>query len=327
MLPSTTTLWLRDASEADAIKAQKIGFKKVVSITAGEALPTEVGNHLLVDARNASVEQLPLDHLLKYAADQEAPVIGVHLNEQPTQGEPKWQMNAELRLEEMGEQGACQAALTPAGVVAGHGTPEDLRQWLTNPRGAARGYPLAKPAAGNEKSRKAVFLDRDGVINVDTGYGHRPEDFAFVPGVVEFLRRLQADDWQLVILTNQAGVAKGKFPMQVAEDYHRYITDQLAAEGITILASELCPYHADGSVAAYRAASIFRKPQPGMALKLASAHSLALDQSIMIGDKDSDRLRLPGLTPYIIKGRYPLKLPHYHSFADILAALAEAGLQ
>lgn len=310
--------------------------------------------HLLLDTTRLSLDQLPLAAFAAAAFSEPAlagdflPLEGVRLAGcGPSFGpswSPSWRLSAELTLELAAEvaaqSGFPDATLVSAGLRAVTASSYDqlakeLKSFLEcspkQPEGCVkslRGYPLPSFAEGNSyaDSRPAVFLDRDGIINVDTGYGHRPEDFSFVPGVVEFLKALQADGWPLVIITNQAGVAKGKFSMKVAEDYHSYVVSRLADEGIEILASELCPFHKDGSVEDYRKASILRKPQPGMALRLASRHNLRLEGSVMIGDKDSDRLRLQGMTPYIVQGRYDLdpELSHYTSFADILAAIRAA---
>lgn len=339
----TTTLWLHSRSAALASAASS----EARTTSAASFAAVEVGppsgaiatrRHLAVDLDKIAIDQLPLRHLLSYCSGDGSsacahPIVGLRLERKSASAEG-WQLAADLTIEahqpSVAREGAsCTGTLVPAGFVAFEASsPAEVNEGLallTGPAGAIagkRGYVAALGSAYDER-RKAVLLDRDGVINVDTGYGHRPEDFQWVPGVLPFLRTLQSAGWQLVIVTNQAGVAKGKFPMAVAEDYHRYIVAQLASEGVTILASALCPYHKDGSEAAYRCASIYRKPMPGMALQLAEDHRLALQDSIMIGDKDSDRLRLPGLRPFIIQGRYPLseQQPHYQNFAEILAAL------
>lgn len=339
---AATSLWLvssqrafvsaqrMDKAERDAAKAW--GFGQICDYKPGEALATaQTGQHLVIDLSlwpdpAKVLAMLPLDHLLPYAFRAASPLVGLRYDPHRS----SMQMNADLTIAAHDDGGACPAGLVPAGIAAIRAEgPAELQAALAlvqSPKlglkAKVRGYPLAL-AGPYDPSRKAIFLDRDGVINVDSGYGHKPEDFQFVPGAVEFLQQRQAEGWRLVILTNQAGVAKGKFSLAVAEDYHRYIVGRLKAEGVAILASALCPYHQEGSVAAYRGASILRKPQPGMALSLASEQRLALPHSIMIGDKDSDRLRLPGLTPYILKGRYALDaaLPHYDSFAAIAAAL------
>ena len=100
--------------------------------------------------------------------------------------------------------------------------------------------------------RKAAFLDRDGVINEDRSYVHRPEDFVLLPGVLEALRMLQDDDYALVIVSNQSGIARGFY---TALDYQRvvlYMQSLFAAEGIELAGVYHCPHHPQAFVERYR---------------------------------------------------------------------------
>jgi D-glycero-D-manno-heptose 1,7-bisphosphate phosphatase len=136
--------------------------------------------------------------------------------------------------------------------------------------------------------RRAVFLDRDGVINVDRHYLHRVDEFAFVPGTIDALRRLQRGGWALVVVTNQSGIARSYY---TEDDYRRvdaHMRAALAASGVTLDAVEYCPHLPDASVAAYRLACDCRKPAPGMLLRAAAALKLDLPNSVMVGDKGSD---------------------------------------
>lgn len=136
--------------------------------------------------------------------------------------------------------------------------------------------------------RKAAFLDRDGVINVDSGYVGRWEDFCFAPGIFELLNRLMADGYLLVIVTNQSGIARGMF---TEKDYLRLTEkylDALAANGIKIDAVYHCPHHPQGSVAQYSIRCDCRKPAPGMILR--AIRDLGIDpaKSLLIGDSERD---------------------------------------
>ena len=143
--------------------------------------------------------------------------------------------------------------------------------------------------------KKVVFIDRDGTINVDTGYVYKVEELEFVSGVIDFLKELQKYFDGFVIVTNQAGIAKGKFSIDDYINFETYLEEQLRKEGIKILDSFYCPYHRDGIVEKYKKESLLRKPNPGMVLLAAEKHNIDIFNSIMIGDKESDRINLPYL--------------------------------
>jgi D-glycero-D-manno-heptose 1,7-bisphosphate phosphatase len=136
--------------------------------------------------------------------------------------------------------------------------------------------------------RKAVFLDRDGVINLDHGYVYRWEDFQFVPGAIDAMRRLRDDGYALVVVTNQAGVARGYYTEDDVLRLGERIRTHLAEEGIELAAIEYCPHLPEGPVAAYACVCDCRKPAPGMVLRAAARLGLDLPASLMFGDKPSD---------------------------------------
>jgi D-glycero-D-manno-heptose 1,7-bisphosphate phosphatase len=136
--------------------------------------------------------------------------------------------------------------------------------------------------------RKAAFLDRDGVINIDHGYLYRWEDFAFVPGAVDAMRRLQAAGYALVVVTNQSGIARGYYTEDDFNTLSARMREHLAAEGVVIDAIEFCPHLPSGSVPAYARDCDCRKPAPGMVLRAAERLGLDLPASLMLGDKPSD---------------------------------------
>ena len=134
----------------------------------------------------------------------------------------------------------------------------------------------------------AVFLDRDGVINVDHGYTHRIEDFEFVPGSVQALASLQRAGWRLVVVTNQSGIARGLYTNDDYERFTAHMRAQLQAEGVRLDAVFHCPHLPDAAVAEYRLVCNCRKPAPGMLLRAARELSLDLSASVMVGDRLSD---------------------------------------
>jgi D-glycero-D-manno-heptose 1,7-bisphosphate phosphatase len=136
--------------------------------------------------------------------------------------------------------------------------------------------------------RRAAFVDRDGVINVESGFLHRIEQFEFLPGSIAGLARLQAAGYLLVVITNQSGIARGLY---AEEDYLRltaYMQQRLSAAGVHLDAVEHCPHLPDATVARYRVECDCRKPLPGMLLRAAAALNIDLPGSLLVGDRGSD---------------------------------------
>lgn len=137
-------------------------------------------------------------------------------------------------------------------------------------------------------SAKAVFLDRDGTLMVDTGYPSKPEDVRLLPGVDLALKSLRQGGFRIVVITNQSGVARGMFTEHGLAEVHRELRRQLEARGAYIDAIYYCPYHPDGTVAEYTRESDCRKPAPGMLLMAAEEMDLDLVESWMVGDSPRD---------------------------------------
>ena len=135
---------------------------------------------------------------------------------------------------------------------------------------------------------RALFLDRDGVINQEVGYLHRPEDVRWVEGIVPLCRRAQSLDYKLVVVTNQAGIARGYYTSQQFEDLMTWMRAELARDGITLDAVYHCPYHPEHGIGEYKREHEDRKPGPGMLLRAARDLGIDLSQSVMIGDRCSD---------------------------------------
>ena len=137
-------------------------------------------------------------------------------------------------------------------------------------------------------SRPALFLDRDGVINVDRDYVHRSEDVEFIDGIFELVALANGAGYVVAVVTNQAGIGRGYYS---EADFHRlmeWMRARFAQRGARIDAIYFCPYHPEHGVGAYKRESEFRKPGPGMLLQAAKEHDIDLSASIMIGDKPSD---------------------------------------
>lgn len=137
-------------------------------------------------------------------------------------------------------------------------------------------------------TRLAIFLDRDGTLNVDAGFTHRARDLRLLAGVVPGLARLQKLGFQLLITTNQSGVARGYFSESDMHAFNAALLARLHGEGITIVGVYCCPFHPTEGIGPYRCDSPLRKPQPGMLLQAAAEHGVELKSSFAIGDRTSD---------------------------------------
>ncbi len=138
-------------------------------------------------------------------------------------------------------------------------------------------------------SLPAAFLDRDGVLIVDSGYPHRPKDLVLIEGAAAAVRRLNAAGLKVVIVTNQSGVARGLFSEAEMDAFNDLLRRTLAAEGARIDAIYACPYLPDAPVKAYSHPDHpDRKPNPGMILRAIADLDLDPVRSLLIGDKESD---------------------------------------
>jgi D-glycero-D-manno-heptose 1,7-bisphosphate phosphatase len=134
----------------------------------------------------------------------------------------------------------------------------------------------------------ALFIDRDGVINRDEGYTFRVGDFQLLPGVVEILRQFSDAGFSIVVITNQAGIARGYYSEAEFQQITAHMTGVLLCHGIQVAGVYHCPHHPDGTVPELAIACDCRKPAPGMILRAAAEHHLDLRASWIIGDKQSD---------------------------------------
>lgn len=131
--------------------------------------------------------------------------------------------------------------------------------------------------------RPAIFLDRDGTLNVEKHYLYKRDDWEWTDGAIEALKRFQDAGFALVVITNQSGIARGYFSAQDVEMLHQWVTAQLAPHGIIIDGFYYCPHEPD-----ITGVCDCRKPLPGMLLRAAKELNLDLKNSWMIGDKASD---------------------------------------
>jgi len=137
---------------------------------------------------------------------------------------------------------------------------------------------------------RALFLDRDGVINEDYGYVHKIEDFHFRDGIFDVCRAAQKARFKIIIVTNQAGIGRGLYSQQDFEQVSNFMVKSLDLNGIQLTDLYHCPFHPECGLGKYRKNSFDRKPNPGMLVKACSKHNINPKLSIMIGDSKSDEL-------------------------------------
>jgi len=136
--------------------------------------------------------------------------------------------------------------------------------------------------------KPAVFIDRDGVINVDGGYVSTPEDFHFIDGVFAACKHFSNCGYELFIVTNQSGIARGYY---TEDDFHRltgWMLEQFVSHGVRIRKVYFCPHHPDKGYAPYVGPCECRKPAPGMLLQAIREYDIDPAASIMLGDKAAD---------------------------------------
>lgn len=138
------------------------------------------------------------------------------------------------------------------------------------------------------EKRPAVFFDRDGTLNRDVGYVTHLDVYELLPRAAAAVRKVNEAGWLAILITNQAGVARGYFPESMLEKVHHKLQDELGGKGARLDAIYYCPHVPNGDNPDYAIDCKMRKPYPGMILKAATEHNVDLGKSIMLGDKYSD---------------------------------------
>lgn len=137
------------------------------------------------------------------------------------------------------------------------------------------------------KQAKVIFLDRDGTMNEEVHYLHKPEDLRLLPGVGQAVRRFNEAGYQVVVVTNQAGVARGYYTEQDVIELHAYLNRMLKEEGAHVDAFYYCPHHPEHGIGPYKTECRCRKPGIGMFEQAEQAFKDGInkEESYMIGDK------------------------------------------
>ena len=142
-----------------------------------------------------------------------------------------------------------------------------------------------------KKQTKVAFLDRDGVLNVSSinnGYVGFIKDFKWMPGAKQAIKLIKMNNYKIVIVTNQSGIARGYFSFRDVYKLHRFLKNELIKYGTSIDKIYFCPYHKDGIIKKYKKNSIMRKPKNGMFIKAIKIWQIDKKNSFMIGDQKTD---------------------------------------
>jgi len=145
--------------------------------------------------------------------------------------------------------------------------------------------PTPDPSAA---PRPAAFLDRDGVLNVDRGYTHRPEDLEWIDDAPAAVRLLNEAGFVVIVVTNQSGVARGLYDEAAVKRFHDHMQAALATHGAHIDAFYYCPHHPEGTLRQYAMRCDCRKPGTGMLEQAVKEWPIDRTRSFFIGDKDAD---------------------------------------
>ena len=184
------------------------------------------------------------------------------------------------------------------------------------------------------KKRAAVFLDRDGTVNIEASYIRELKNLNLIPGAAEAIRGLNQLNIPVVLVTNQSGVARDYYPESWIGELHNRLTTLLAAEGAHLDRLYYCPHLPDGVVPEFSGPCDCRKPEPGMLLSAAEDLNIDLDASFMVGDKATDVevgervgaktiLLTSGYGQQVLDGTYQHKVNPDYIFPSLLDAWNE----
>ena len=168
---------------------------------------------------------------------------------------------------------------------------------------------------------KALFLDRDGIINEDSGYIHKVEDIKFVAGIFELCKKAIDSGYIIIVITNQSGVARGYYTETHVETVHNWILKEFEKRNVKITKFYYSTYHPEAINPKHLKNPNHRKPAPGMIMDAVSDYNIDISKSFMIGDKQSDRIDYNGLKSYIVKSVYSKENYDFSSLEDIINSI------
>ncbi|WP_052590640.1 D-glycero-alpha-D-manno-heptose-1,7-bisphosphate 7-phosphatase [Halobacteriovorax marinus] len=169
-----------------------------------------------------------------------------------------------------------------------------------------RSLPLVNYPKKMTSAKVALLLDRDGIINIDSGYVYKYSDEIIYPDILEVVKEANVLGIPVAIVTNQAGIARGMYKVSDVDSFHKHLKNFYQENGARIDHIEICPFHKDKGEEMWKFDSLLRKPNPGMHLKALSQLMCKVEGSLMIGDKQSDRINLLGLKTLLLQGDYEI---------------------
>ncbi len=178
----------------------------------------------------------------------------------------------------------------------------------------------------SNKKNEVVFLDRDGIIIEDCKYISNINNVVFKEKAVRFIKHMNKIGQKVIVLTNQAGIAKGHFTEEMAHNVNNFIDVKCKERGAFIDAFYVCAYHEEAVVKKYKKISLYRKPDPGMLLQAVDDYHLKSINSVMIGDKDSDVIKLPYVNIYLIEDKYKIQKKQFITTWDDLMKMYQGGI-
>jgi D-glycero-D-manno-heptose 1,7-bisphosphate phosphatase len=154
---------------------------------------------------------------------------------------------------------------------------------------------------------KALFLDRDGIINIDKGYVFRKEEFIFLEGIFNLCKVAAKLNYKLIVITNQAGIGRGYYTEDQFKELNEWMCSAFDENGVKIDKVYYSPYHPEHGVGIYKKDHISRKPNPGMIKEAELEFNLDLGKSLLVGDKYTDILagKRAGISLNILKADTP----------------------
>ena len=257
-----------------------------------------------------------LSYFLRYATFN-----SIGLFYQKNSGRPFFLLDKELKLKEMGKPDpyyfdgliSCGAFLSNANYLS-----EFFKGNYSSFRGISLGRNQSYQVLENLKG--ALFLDRDGIINVDLGYVFEADKIVIYEDIIPLIKAANENEMPVVVLTNQSGIAKGWYKEEDVVKLHRFMEEEIIQLGGKIDAWFYSPFHSTEGVGEYKKESLLRKPGPGMALLACELFPLDLSKSYMVGDKLSDNLEIAGLNCLNFKRGYDLsgsKFPTFETYKEI----------